>query len=42
MMNTCLTEIKEQVLIAQKKNSQGEAFQMSRNDQFKHFNNIIS
>ena len=42
MFNACLTEITKQVPLVQKKISQGEAFQLSMNDQFESFNFIIS
>ena len=42
MFNACLTEINKQVPLVQKKISQGEAFQLSMNNQFESCNIIIS
>ena len=42
MFNACLTESNKQVSLVEKKISQGEAFQLSMNDQFESFNIIIS
>jgi hypothetical protein len=42
MFNACLTEINKQVPLVQKKISQGEAFQLSMNDQVESCDIIIS